>query len=238
MTTRHAIRFSPRIGVVYTPAKLRDATVFRGGFGIYYHNYGITGVNRPGFAQTTEFVPTNDGFLSPAATLSNPFPTGILPPAGGLGVDQNLGQAVTFYNPDTRPSYSRRYTAGMQQRLPAGMVLELAYQYNQARGLPINDNLNFVPASFLSTSPERDQATINRLTANVANPFAGLLPGTTLNGSTVQLQQLLLAVPAVHRRDDAGRQHRLLESARPVDDGAEAVLRRGPSCWRPTRGRR
>ena len=188
-------QFSPRIGVAYTPTKLRDATVFRGGFGIYYHNYGITGVNRPGFAQTTEFVPTNDGFLSPAATLSNPFPSGILPPAGGLGVDQNLGQAVTFYNPDTRPSYSRRYTAGMQQRLPAGMVLELSYQYNQARGLPINDNLNFVPASFLSTSPERDQATINRLTANVANPFAGLLPGTTLNGSTIQLQQLLLAFP-------------------------------------------
>ena len=59
----------------------------------------------------------------------------------------------------------------------------------------MNDNLNFIPASYLSTSPERDQATINRLTANVANPFAGLLPGTTLNGSTVQLQQLLLPFP-------------------------------------------
>ena len=187
---------SPRIGVAYTPGKLRDSTVFRGGFGVYYHAYGITGVNRPGFAQTTELVATNDGFLRPFATLSNPFPTGILPPATtALGVDQNLGQAVTFYNPDTRPSYSRRYTAGLQQRLPAGMVLELSYQYNQARGLPINDNLNVVPASFLSTSAERDQAVINRLTANVANPFAGLLPGTTLNGSTVQLQQLLVAFP-------------------------------------------
>jgi outer membrane receptor protein involved in Fe transport len=188
-------QISPRIGVAYTPAKLHGGTVFRGGFGIYYHNYGITGINRPGFAQTTEFVPTNDGFLRPAATLSNPFPNGILPPAGGLGVDQNLGQAVTFYNPDTRPSYSRRYTVGLQQRLTGGMVLELSYQYNQARGLPINDNPNFVPARFLSTSPERDQAAINRLTANVANPFAGLLPGTTLYGSTVQLQQLLVPYP-------------------------------------------
>ena len=51
-----------------------------------------------------------------------------------------------YYNPDTRPSYSRRYTIGLQQRLPAGMALEASYQYNQARGLPVNDNLNFIPA--------------------------------------------------------------------------------------------
>lgn len=189
-------QFSPRIGVAYTPARLDRSTVFRGGFGIYYHTYGITGINRPGFAQTTQFVATNDGFLRPYATLSNPFPDGILQPVGSaLGVNQNLGQGVTFYNPDTRPSYSRRYTAGLQQRLPAGMVLEVSYQYNQARGLPVNHNLNFVPARFLSTSPQRDQATINRLTANVPNPFAGLLPGTTLNGSTIQLQQLLMPFP-------------------------------------------
>ncbi len=189
-------QLSPRIGVAYTPGALGRNTVFRGGFGLYYHTYGITGVNRPGFARTTEFVPTNDGFLRPFATLSNPFPSGILQPVGSaLGVDQNLGQGVTFYNPDTRPSYSRRYTVGLQQRLPAGMALEVSYQYNQARGLPVNDNLNFVPAQYLSTSSQRDQATINRLTANVANPFAGLLPGTTLNGSTVQFQQLLLPFP-------------------------------------------
>ena len=189
-------QLSPRLGAAYTPDALGRNTVFRGGFGLYYHTYGITGVNRPGFAQTTEFVPTNDGFLRPFATLSNPFPNGILQPVGSaLGVDQSLGQSVTFYNPDTRPSYSRRYTVGLQQRLPAGMALEASYQYNQARGLPVNDNLNFIPADYLSRSSERDQATINRLTANVANPFAGLLPGTTLNGSTVQFQQLLLPFP-------------------------------------------
>ena len=41
----------------------------------------------------------------------------------------------------------------------------------------------------------RDQSTINALTANVPNPFAGLLPGTTLNGSTVPASQLLVAYP-------------------------------------------
>jgi hypothetical protein len=41
----------------------------------------------------------------------------------------------------------------------------------------------------------RDRATINAPTANVANPFARLLPGTTLNGSTVQVSQLVAAYP-------------------------------------------
>ena len=61
-------QLSPRIGVAYTPDALGRNTVFRGGFGVYYHTYGITGINRPGFAQTTEFVATNDGFLRPFAT--------------------------------------------------------------------------------------------------------------------------------------------------------------------------
>jgi hypothetical protein len=189
-------QFSPRLGVAYTPRRLGGQTVFRGGFGIFYHTNGIVGVQRPGFSQTTPLVATNDGFLTPYATLSNPFPDGVLEPVGSsLGVNQNLGQSVTFYNPSLQPNYSRRYTAGLQQGLGAGMVFELAYQYNQARGLTINEGLNYTPAEFLSTSDTRDQATINRLTANVPNPFAGLLPGTTLNGATIQLQQLLTRHP-------------------------------------------
>src|SRR5262249_34695640 len=41
----------------------------------------------------------------------------------------------------------------------------------------------------------RDQANIDRLSANVTNPFAGLLPGTGLNGSVVSRSQLLVAAP-------------------------------------------
>jgi hypothetical protein len=47
----------------------------------------------------------------------------------------------------------------------------------------------------LSTSPTRDDATNNFLTANVTNPFAGLVPGEGLNNATVQRQQLLRAFP-------------------------------------------
>ena len=50
-------------------------------------------------------------------------------------------------------------------------------------------------ARYLSTSPVRDTAVINFLTANVTNPFAGLLPGEGLNGATTQRQQLLRPFP-------------------------------------------
>src|SRR5690606_1329750 len=100
-----ANQFSPRLGIAYTPTRLNGGTVFRGGFGLFYHTNGIVGVHRPGFSQNTPFVATIDGFLSPYTTLSDPFPDGIQQPVGaGLGANQNLGQAVTFYNPTVRPN--------------------------------------------------------------------------------------------------------------------------------------
>ena len=45
--------------------------------------------------------------------------------------------------------------------------------------------LNPVPAENLTTLPVRDDATINRLTAQVPNPFFPLLPGTALSGRNV-----------------------------------------------------
>ena len=41
----------------------------------------------------------------------------------------------------------------------------------------------------------RDQATIDFLSTQVKNPFAGLIPGTNLNSSTIARTQLLYAIP-------------------------------------------
>src|SRR6185295_3977364 len=55
--------------------------------------------------------------------------------------------------------------------------------------------LNGLPTQFLSTSRTRDTAQESFLSAQVPNPFAGLLPGTSLNGGTIQRRQLLLPFP-------------------------------------------
>jgi hypothetical protein len=187
--------FSPRLGVSWKPQALGGKTVFRAGVGMFYFDLGTIGINQPGFSQTTPFVPTNDGFLTPAATLSNPFPVLQRPQGAAQGLATYLGQGVSFLNPDQQNPYSFRYNLNIQHQLPWDAVLEIGYAGNHAVHLAVNHNLNFVPNQYLSHSLVRDQATINTLTANVVNPFAGLLPGTTLNGSTVQASQLLAAFP-------------------------------------------
>src|SRR5262249_36177104 len=83
----------------------------------------------------------------------------------------------------------------VQRELFPNLLLELGYLGNKAVKMPVDHNFDGIPVQYLSTSPFRDQATIDRLTANVPNPFANLIPGTGLNGSVVARSQLLLAYP-------------------------------------------
>lgn len=189
--------FSPRFGFAWTPGGSAGSTVIRGGVGVFVAPLGTTGVNQPGFSQTTSLVATNDSYLTPYATLANPFPTGIQAPTGAsLGLGTNLGKDVTYFNPNVLNPYSIRWNFGVQRTLPFGSVLEVAYIGNHAVHLSTgNRQLNYVPGQYLSTSLSRDQATIDRLSALVPNPFANLIPGVGLNGSTVGLSTLLKPFP-------------------------------------------
>lgn len=201
-----SVIFSPRFGFAWVPGALGPRTVVRGGFGVFVVPIGIDGsgftsstvsLNQEGFSQTTQFVATNNNFLTPAGSLSNPFPTGILRPAGASGgAGTFLGQQVTFFNPQAIHPYEIRWTFGIQRELPGQMVLEVAYIGNHGVRLPVTTQLDYIPRQYLSTSPFRDQNTINVLTGTVANPLKGLIPNSSsLNGSTVALQQLLIPFP-------------------------------------------
>jgi hypothetical protein len=108
----------------------------------------------------------------------------------------SVGQGVSFpYNGDVRNPRNHRWSLGVQQELPWKFLIEATYIGARGENLPVTRQLNAVPQQYFSRSPVRDDATNNFLTQAVPNPFAGLLPGTGLNGATVSRSQLLRPYP-------------------------------------------
>ena len=176
----------------------------RGGIGLFVGTFGTFGIQQPGFSRQTDLVSAAGGvFLTPIASLSNPYPTGILQPVGNtLGANTFLGQTVQFVERKLGSPQTWRWNFNVQKTVGKNAVFEIGYigsdatRINETRlGSGNAPNLNFIPNSYLSTSPTRDQARITLLTTPVANPFRGLLPGTNLNGNTINQENLLRPYP-------------------------------------------
>jgi hypothetical protein len=184
----------PRIGFAY---QVNEKTVVRGGAGIYTVPAIIGGVLQHGFSQNTALVPTDDLGLTFRATLANPYPTGVLEPIGASrGADTFLGQSIGRFAPiDFKNGQNARYSIGVQRELPGQWLLDVAFTGSRGWDQTTDLDLNPIPAQYLSTSRVRDQANIDFLNAQVANPFAGLMPGTTITGATVARSQLLRPFP-------------------------------------------
>ncbi len=197
-----ANNFQPRVGFAY---QLNDKTVVRGGWAIYAVPalFDISGIYQPGFSQGTSIVPSLDTGVTIRATLDNPWPDGVaVPPGAANGPNTFLGRTIGRFNDDLDyvSGQSMRWVLSVQRELPGQWVVEGAYVASRSYDLSTDFNRNPVPREYLSTSNVRDTATINFLTATVPNPFAGLLPGETLNG-TAQRQQLLRPFPQFQNID-------------------------------------
>ena len=159
----------------------------------------IWSVRQSGFSQATNIVPTADNGLTFQANLANPYPAGVTDPTGAsLGPNTFVGRQLDRWENDANAwqnAQAMRWSVSVQRELPHQWVVEAAYVGNKSYDLTVDTEFNPVPRNYLSTSPSRDQTTINYLTANVTNPFRGLLPGTSFNGTTVQRQQLLRPYP-------------------------------------------
>lgn len=186
--------FMPRIGLAWN---VTPRTVIRAGYGLFYGLIGadFTDVAQPGFNRRTSVVASNDNGRTYAATLTNPFPTGVDQPEGASqGLATFLGRSPGFFAADGRRPYTQRWSYNIQFEPFSRSVIEIGYQGNRATRLRVNTDLNALPQNLLSTSPERDNNRINFLTAAVPNPFRNIEPfrGTAFftNANTTRNQLL------------------------------------------------
>jgi len=188
--------FSPRFGLSWQPGKTKGLVV-RGGIGLFVGTFGTFGIQQPGFSRQTDLVSAAGGvFLTPIASLANPYPNGILPPVGSsLGADTFLGQGVRTVDRKLGSPQTWRWNVNIQKTIGKNTVFEIGYIASNATRLPETRDLNFIPNQYLSTSPTRDQARITTLTTPIANPFRGLIPGTNLNGNNINQENLLRRFP-------------------------------------------
>ncbi len=191
----HRANFQPRIGVAY---RITSSLVFRGGYALSDLGQNSAG-QALGYSRTTPLVASLDNLLTPAVSLSDPFPAsiypnGLLTPIGNSqGLFTNLGQNITFQYLDRPLPYSQQYSAGFQYLMRGGWLADVSYVGNTTHRLPVTLPINFIPADVLNSIPlSQRQAYFNQ---QVANPMAGLLPNSALNGATVARQQLLFAFP-------------------------------------------
>ena len=208
-TYRTLVKPLPRAAFSYL---VGDRTVVRGGIGLFSYDLFFDNINQQGFSQATPVLTTLDnGLTFTGATLTNPIPSGGLtqPVGSALGLASALGQNLTgnspgvggqiatnnLVEPDRQSPYYRRWEFSVQHDFGSGWVAAATYIGSQGRHLPVFRDVNNIPIQYLSTSRFRDPANETFLTQNVTSPFVGLLPGSTINGPTVQRQQLLRPFP-------------------------------------------
>jgi hypothetical protein len=188
-------QFGPRFGAAY---QATSKTTVRAGIGIFYAPM-VFAYNdaAPGFTQTTSYVASNNGNATPANSLSNPFPTGILQPIGSSqGAATDLGQTFSYINPNKAGGGTvYQFSTDIQQEVGQGIVVEVGYIGSRSTGLtPYPTGTGVLPINQLT--PAQLALGASYLNQSVANPFYGL-PGATgvIGAATVTRAQLLLPFP-------------------------------------------
>lgn len=184
--------FQPRVGAAF---QLTPTTVLRGGWGTSYITNVSTGFSN-GFSQTTPFVSTVDAGRTPATLVSDPFPSGIQAPSGAaLGLETLLGRGPGIADPTGSIGYVHSFSFGIQKQLPGSINIEVAYVGSRTMGMPTTKGFNELSAANLKLGDRTQGGNPNFLNERLPNPFENLLPGSSINSSTVPRQQLLRPFP-------------------------------------------
>jgi trimeric autotransporter adhesin len=182
-------KIAPRVGLAYA---LGSKTVLRLGYGTFFAP--ITFTNNagyaPGYTQTTTYVASNDGLKTPAGTLSNPFPSGVLQPAeNSAGYLTGVGSSLTTWYQGSKSPIVHQYSFDIQRELPWQIGVQAGYVGSLSHHLLPGGtkNVNQLPDAYLALG--------SQLTGSVANPYFGKGGAGVIGSSTVAYNQLLRPFP-------------------------------------------
>jgi hypothetical protein len=142
-------------------------------------------------------VTTLDGGLTPADTLSNPFPNGLIQPTGSsLGLRTLLGSSLAgTYDYWRKNQRNFRWSFGVQQEIARNLAFEINYIGQRGTRLPLSTSSNDNDRN-INALDQKYYALGSRLTARLPNPFRGLIPAPSpLAGDTITVAQLLAPYP-------------------------------------------
>ena len=90
-----------------------------------------------------------------------------------------------------------KYQLDIQRELRGSFVVSVGYLGSRGADLEVSRSYKPFPNQYLSTSPVRDQAAINYLSANLPNPFGNIpaFAGTGRAGTVISRSALLSAYP-------------------------------------------
>ena len=205
----------PRFGFAY---QFAPKMVVRGGYGIYYgqSRAGVTGVapyGSQGFNQYTNVITANPvDHATPYAHLNNPFPNGLIQPAGSsLGLLNDVGFDANgpLRTPGANQTpYEQSWSLGIERQLPSNILINAEYIGKKGTHLPFSGSNyrnhlgSWVEGLAVGDPNAADPCqafTIACLNNLVDNPFAGSItdPNSTIGSSFDQIsyQQLLLPFP-------------------------------------------
>lgn len=183
-------KLSPRLGVAWA---MNSKTTIRGGYGLFWApvRYDSNTDIALGYLVTTSLVGSNDGGATPAAPLTNPFPGGVLKPAGNsLGLLSGIGQSFGFFDQARRSPRVHQYSFDVQRELPGKVSLSVGYIGSFSRNLPPSGtslggyNINQVEPQYYGMG-------ITALSQAVDNPLFGNGGAGVVGAARVSRAQLL-----------------------------------------------
>jgi hypothetical protein len=182
--------FQPRFGIAWS---IKPKLVFRGGYGRYL-NPGLVATTSTGFSETTSYVDSLNGGLTPTNYFlsGTPFPSGAVKPAGASGgLATDAGAAIAYDPPAQRAPITQQWSAGFQFALPKQIVLDIEYTGSHTAPIGVNTSVdNITPA--LEAQCFHNNATCNTL---VSNPFYSVFPTAVALGSSSTLDAYQLTTP-------------------------------------------